>query len=83
MKLLPFFALEMRARLAAVRAWNLYGAQGGYAASMSRRPVSRLAAAARALAEQRSSLAEVYAALGAVFPLGLTWEKPVNAGGVA
>lgn len=83
MRLTPFFALELRARLAAVRAWNLYGAQGGYAASMDGRPVSRLAAAARAVAEARSALAEVYAALGAVFPLGLTWVKPVNAGGAA
>lgn len=75
MKLAPFFALELRARLAAIQAWGLYGAQGGYAASMSRRPASRLAAAARALAEQRSALADVYAALGAVFPMGLTWSR--------
>lgn len=75
MKLTPFFALEMRARFAGLAAWRLYGAQGGLAASLRRGPVPRLAAAARALAEQRAHLAEVYAALDAVFPLGLTWSR--------
>ena len=75
MKLRRYFDLEMQARRAGTAAWRLFAAQGGLAASLRRGPVPRLAAAARALAEQRSALADVYAALGAVFPLGLTWSR--------
>lgn len=73
MKLKPLFALEMQARLDGLRAWNLWAAQGG----LCGRP-SRLGVAARAIAEARTQLAEVYAALDEVFPLGLTWVKEVQ-----
>ena len=70
MKLKPFWTLEMQARLDGLRAWNVWAAQGG----MRGKP-SRLALRAKEIAEARTALAEVYAALGRVFPLGLTWVK--------
>lgn len=70
MKLKPFWTLEMQARLDGLRAWNLWAAQGGL-----RGKPSRLALRAREIAEARRALAEVYAALDRVFPLGLTWVK--------
>lgn len=70
MKLKPYFALELQARLDGLRAWNLWAAQGG----MRGKP-SRLALRAKEIAEERGALAEVYVALGRVFPLGLTWTK--------
>ena len=69
---------ELQARQACAQAWNLWAAQGGMKADPKRgRPLTRMAARAREIAEAKRVLAELFAALGALFPLGYSnrWNR--------
>ena len=70
--------LELQARHACAQAWNLWAVQGGIKADEKRgRPLSRIAARAKELAERKRLMAEFYQALDRLFPLGFSnrWER--------
>jgi hypothetical protein len=73
MKTNSLIGLELQARQACAVAWNLWAAQGG----MRPRLASPLAAKAKAIAEQRSALAELFQKLDRLFPLGYSnrWSR--------
>ncbi len=72
MKLKPFWLLCIDAGRYGLQAWRLWEAQGGMRASLHGEPESRLALQAKERAEVCRTRAVMYAALDALFPLGLT-----------
>lgn len=78
MKPKSLIGLELHARRVACVAWNVWAAQGGMKADPKRgRPLSRIAAKAKEIAEERSRLADLWHALNCVFPLGYSnrWNR--------
>ncbi|WP_395735219.1 hypothetical protein [Prosthecobacter sp.] len=72
MRLKPYWLLSIEAGRRGLQAWRIWEAQGGMRASLYRETGSRLAELARERAEQCRVMSGLFAALDAVFPLGLT-----------
>lgn len=78
MKPKSLIGLELQARHTACLAWSLWATQGGMKADPKRgRPLSRIAAKAKEIAQERSRLAELWYALNCLFPLGYSnqWDR--------
>jgi hypothetical protein len=78
MKTKSLLGLELQARFAGLQAWNLWAAQGGMKADPKRgRPLTRIAARAKEIAEHKSLLANLFQKLARLFPLGysMRWER--------
>lgn len=78
MKTDSLIGLELQARHACAVAWNLWAVQGGLKADAKRgRPLSRIAARAKEIAEHRRVLAGLFQKLDRLFPLGYSnrWNR--------
>lgn len=77
MKLKSLIGLELKYRFAGLQALNLWAVQGGMLASMNRQPPSRIAAAAKEIADHKQRLGLLFQALDRIYPLGYSqrWNR--------